>query len=228
MGRRKKEENAVVESSAPDRESTQILNAADVESAEAELLTEDAENKEDVVEAVSEEVAEEEKAEPKPRKRQRRKKPEAAPILSVESPNVMASQNMDEMVRQWNMIKDISTTISQNFEKIQGAFPKAVPDYVETGEFFKPQTPKVPFITKFATGASLVATLLSVLSLSLSQSARNAALSHEVAVRQAQSSAVPAPQIAFAPPAPREEKAPVPAQPAKRHRSKENFVRMRK
>ena len=199
MGRKKQTEEIEL-NAAPDREDTQILNRAELESEEAELLTD---------EANAEADAEVENGEAKPKRRSRARKTEepvaeieeiaAAPEL--ETPEIedvpapqrrsrsrakkedttpvtgetLAAKNMEEISKQWTLL----------FERLNSVIPKPAP-VTDTSEFPRPvkDSEAVPFITKFAIGSSLVATLLSVLSLSLSQSARNSALNQEIAFRQ--------------------------------------------
>jgi len=91
--------------------------------------------------------------------------------------NASIESSMDSMVKQWGMVKDITTTVSSNLEKVT----KLLTEQTEDLEALKAPVAKPSHIARWAIGASLVATILSVVSLSLSQTARQEALSKEVA-----------------------------------------------
>jgi len=122
-----------------------------------------------VVEAVETETAEEPVK--KPRK-SRSKKTEAEAEAPVEiSAPVQPTQD------PWVAVKQLSESVALLLERTEQLRMPAPDMNLDTNEFFKPQQPpKTLFITKFATAASIVAVLLSLVSLSLSQSARQAVL----------------------------------------------------
>lgn len=166
-------------------EDTQVINSADIEAKEAELLTEDAESESE--EKI--EVAEEPKVQDKPKRQRRsRKAPEAAitaaPNESLDKEVALAHEAvqaaMSTMLQQFTAIKDITNTLNGNLEKMTGLIREMSPnESPNLEELVKPET-NYSFISKFATAASLVAVLFSVLSLSMSQSARQSALSNEM------------------------------------------------
>ncbi|NBT59106.1 hypothetical protein EBT16_10020, partial [bacterium] len=89
---------------------------------------------------------------------------------------------------QWAAIKQLSDSVAlllENTKKLQAPPPSL--DF-DTNEFLRPPqpAPKTLFITKFATAASIVAILLSLVSLSLSQSARQAVLGALEPLKQSQ------------------------------------------
>lgn len=122
-----------------------------------------------VVEAVETEAVEEPVK--KPRK-SRSKKSEAA----VEAP-VEISAPIQPTQDPWVAVKQLSESVALLLERTEQLRMPPPDMNLDTNEFFKPQQPpKTLFITKFATAASIVAVLLSLVSLSLSQSARQAVL----------------------------------------------------
>jgi|694.fasta_scaffold150120_3 hypothetical protein len=121
----------------------------------------------------------------KPRK-PRAKKVEAEvttstiPELPVATPapiSISAPQpDLQDTLKQWAAIKQLSESVAQLLDKTSHIKSPLSENEFDTGEFFRPQQQKNVFITKFATAASIVAVLLSLVSLSLSQSARQAVL----------------------------------------------------
>jgi hypothetical protein len=102
-----------------------------------------------------------------------------SPELSQKDLNIAGASiesSMDSMVKQWGMVKDITTTVSANLEKVTKLLTEQTADL----EAIKAPTARPNPIARWAVGASLVATVLSVVSLSLSQTARQEALSKEV------------------------------------------------
>lgn len=121
------------------------------------------------VSADKEEAPQEEIA-PKRQRKPRLKKAEEAVELGPE-PSVPA-------IDQWAAIKQLSEQVAQILEKnSQVKLPPPQLD-VDTANFFRPEQPepKTLFVTKFAVAASIAAVLLSVVSLSLAQSTRQAVL----------------------------------------------------
>jgi len=112
----------------------------------------------------------------KPRKSRAKKVETSAEISEEEIVEVKPTSS--PALDQWAAIKELSDSVQkilENNKKLQ--MPAASLEY-DTSEFFRPQQqPKTLFITKFATAASIVAVILSLVSLTLSQSARHAVLS---------------------------------------------------
>ncbi len=177
-------------------EDTQIINSADLEATEAQLLndpdefdvTKDA-NLEDSIELITKEEVKATATEEKP-KRQRRSKKAASkesissePVASLDlSKEVTIAKEtievtMSTMVAQFTTIKDLTTGVNTQLEKMNALIKEMSPSHSSNLEELVKPTLNTQFITKFATAASLVAMLLSILSLSLSQSARKAILS---------------------------------------------------
>lgn len=181
MGRRKKLTETELEST---QTTLTIEDSNQAESEEAELLAETdseviAEAPE--IEAKEEEITEEVIAEEpvkKPRKprKSRAKKVEVAEVTE-EKPEISAPVDQTTL-DQWAAIKQLSESVAQILERTQKLQAPPPSLDIDTNEFLRPQQqlPKTLFITKFATAASIVAILLSLVSLSLSQSARQAAL----------------------------------------------------
>ncbi|MGE3759361.1 MAG: hypothetical protein AB7H97_16480 [Pseudobdellovibrionaceae bacterium] len=101
-----------------------------------------------------------------------------------------SQKSMDAMAKQWESIREMTTAISSQLEKSSQAI-KGIPESIVDAhpELVRAPQQKSQLIAKFAIAASVVAVILSLLSLSLSQSARQAVLSAEVA-RAAQSMSV--------------------------------------
>ena len=104
-----------------------------------------------------------------------------------------SQKSVDAMAKQWESIREMTTAITSQLEKSSQAI-KGIPDSIIDAhpELVRAPAHKSQLIAKFAIAASVVAVILSLLSLSLSQSARQAVLSAEVA-RAAQSMSVSKP-----------------------------------
>ena len=160
MGRKKTMTEAELENT---QTTLTIEDANQAEAEEAELL---AETEVEEIEEVKEEA-------PKRQRKPRAKKTEEI-IEAVEVAPEASVQTLD----QWAAIKQLSEQVSQILEKnSQVKLPPPQLD-IETGDFFRPTQPepKTLFVTKFAVAASIAAVLLSVVSLSLAQSTRQAVL----------------------------------------------------
>ena len=181
-------------------EDTQIINSADLEAKEAELLNDKEEESEISSEAESKKEATTEnepkvelskEAETKPKRQRRsRKSVNAQDILENQSQTasldlskevVLAKESieltMNAMVAQFTTIKELTTGVNAQLEKMNSLIKEMSPTQnPNLEELVKPQT-NSQFITKFATAASLAAMLLSILSMSMSQSARQTILS---------------------------------------------------
>ena len=204
MGRRKKLTEAELEST---QTTLTIEDSNQAESEEAELLAEtdseviaeetpaEEEEKEETVEAGEEVVAEEPAKKPRKPRKPRAKKVETVAVIeekaevSGPAPVTVATPVTSEpALDQWAAIKQLSESVAlilENSKKLQAPPPSL--DF-DTNEFLRPQqpAPKTLFITKFATAASIVAILLSLVSLSLSQSARQAVLGALEPLKQSQ------------------------------------------
>lgn len=132
-------------------------------------------------EAVEEAVVEEAPVEEeKPKRQSRRSKKQAdTPEAQIELAAEAMRKSMDEMVSQWEKIQEITGIVSSQLEKVSHIVKPAVQDFVDTQDMVRPHNPKSQFITRFATVASIVAVLCSLVSLSLSQSARQVVLNAE-------------------------------------------------
>jgi hypothetical protein len=203
MGRRKKLTEAELEST---QTTLTIEDSNQAESEEAELLAETdseviaeetpaEEEKEETVEAAEAVAAEETVKKPRKPRKPRAKKTETVAVadekIEVSGPApvaVAAPVTSEPSLDQWAAIKQLSESVAlilENSKKIQAPPPSL--DF-DTNEFLRPQqpAPKTLFITKFATAASVVAMLLSLVSLSLSQSARQAVLGALEPLKQSQ------------------------------------------
>lgn len=126
-----------------------------------------------VVEAVETETVEEPVKRPR---KSRSKKVEAEVEAEVKAP-VEISAPVQPAQDPWVAVKQLSESVALLLERTEQLRMPPPDMNLDTNEFFKPQQPpKTLFITKFATAASIVAVLLSLVSLSLSQSARQAVL----------------------------------------------------
>lgn len=152
---------------------------------EADAVTEAVEAAEAVEETSSEANEEETAPKRKPRKpRAKKAEAEVAPSVIPELPiaapapiSISSPQpDLQDTLKQWAAIKQLSESVAQLLEKTSHIKSPSSENEFDTGEFFRPQQQKNVFITKFATAASIVAVLLSLVSLSLSQSARQAVL----------------------------------------------------
>jgi len=137
-----------------------------------------------VEEAPAVEEAIETPEEPVKKSRKPRAKKAEVTAPATEKETIQAIPTLSPSLDQWAAIKELSDSVQKILEankKLQ--IPAASLEY-DTSEFFRPQQPKTLFITKFATAASIVAVILSLVSLSLSQSARHAVLSAVDASKQ--------------------------------------------
>jgi hypothetical protein len=202
MGRRKKLTEAEIENT---QTTLTIEDSNQAESEEAELLAEtdseviaeetpaEEEEKEETVEASEEVLAEESVKKPRKPRKPRAKKVETVAVIEekaeVSGPAPVATPVSSEpALDQWAAIKQLSESVAlilENSKKLQAPPPSL--DF-DTNEFLRPQqqAPKTLFITKFATAASIVAVFLSLVSLSLSQSARQAVLGALEPLKQSQ------------------------------------------
>ena len=124
--------------------------------------------------------------EPVKKPRKPRVKKMEIPVEEIKEESIEVKPVVNPSLDQWAAIKELSDSVQnilENNKKLQ--MPAASLEH-DTSEFFRPQQqPKTLFITKFATAASIVAVILSLVSLSLSQSARHAVLSSVEASKQA-------------------------------------------
>ncbi|NBX75984.1 MAG: hypothetical protein EBQ92_05475 [Proteobacteria bacterium] len=192
MGRHKKLTEAELENT---QTTLTIEDSNQAESEEAELLAETDSEVVAEVEAAEEVVAEEPVKKPRKPRKPRAKKVESVAVTEekaeVSGPapvTVAAPAPSDTHLDQWAAIKQLSESVAlilENSKKLQAPPPSL--DF-DTNEFLRPeqQAPKTLFITKFATAASIVATILSLVSLSLSQSARQAVLGALEPLKQSQ------------------------------------------
>src|SRR5262249_9420237 len=113
-------------------------------------------------------------------------------------------KTMEEMVNQWNKVQEITNQINNQLEKVAHIVKPSIQDFVNTQDMVRPGAQKSQFLARFTMVASVVAVLFSLVSMSLSQSARTVALNSE-ATRIANSQLFPtkaAPQpesLAYAP-----------------------------
>ncbi|MCB0418709.1 MAG: hypothetical protein H6617_04110 [Bdellovibrionaceae bacterium] len=115
---------------------------------------------------------------------------EASPIeISLESPRQEATlvagamqQSMESMAKQWTMVKDTTEHVSKNFERVSGMLGELPIAYDRMlQEMAKQHQAKPPKGVKAALVASLVALVLSGISLLYSQSVRQTVLDKPVA-----------------------------------------------
>jgi hypothetical protein len=93
-----------------------------------------------------------------------------------------SGETADANLKQWQSIHAISLGICQNLERVNAMVKELPANYADAiGELLKPPAPKPSPLTKLAAGVSIAAAILSVLSLSLSQSARQAVLNRDSA-----------------------------------------------
>ncbi|NBX69066.1 MAG: hypothetical protein EBR01_08920 [Proteobacteria bacterium] len=196
MARKKNSENSPALTLGT-TEDTQIINSADLEAKEAELLNDSEEikepkevQKEKEKEVTTSEVPAPEATAAKPKRQRKPRKPAAVEITANDAttPNLDLSKEvtiaketvevtMNTLVAQFNTIKEISTHINTQLEKMNSLVKEMSPNQSSNlEELLKPQT-NSQFITKFATAASLAAILVSFLSMSMSQSARQTVIS---------------------------------------------------
>ncbi|MFM8313437.1 MAG: hypothetical protein ACKOA8_04060 [Deltaproteobacteria bacterium] len=180
-------------------EDTQVINSADLEATEAELLS-DTEGTETQVpekepsQEVEVEASSTTEVEAKPKRQRRsRKNPSAQDIVASEAHSssldlskdvTLAKESieltMNSMVAQFTKIKELTSGVNTQLEKMNALIKEMSPTQnPNLEELVKPQS-NTQFITKFATAASLVAMLLSILSMSMSQSARQTLLSASI------------------------------------------------
>ncbi len=121
---------------------------------------------EPVEEAQTEEEAEAEGFEAKDEE-----KPAAKPRGRRKSPAAEEKEEAEAVAKPWAAVKEISVSISSNLERVNQML-KEIPQ----AELFRPPIAKPAGITKVAIGMSFFAIVLSLVSLLLSQSARQVAL----------------------------------------------------
>ncbi len=119
----------------------------------------------------------------------------AAPVALPVAPPVPAVEK-DAVVLQWEAAKLTTEAIVASLDKVNGLL-RELPDHyaVVLQKSMKASAPRSGSASKIAFGTSLMAILLSVLSLSFSQSARQAALSHGGAVQAVHRAAAPTAEI---------------------------------
>lgn len=223
MGRRKKE---VIELESTEELDTTNEQSAENEANEAELLNDSqtrsiamaeveasSETESEEVEAIEVE-AKEETEKPKRQRRSRKKAEDSEAVgteLTMETKNeknlkkemdaaCKAIENsMESMLKQWSSVKDITSSISENLEKISSQVHSKTGQSLD--EFLLPKKEEKPtFLVKFAICASVIATLFSVLSLTMSQTARQAIMTAELnrsSSIQSTSNQNPNPEVAF-------------------------------
>lgn len=183
MGRRKKLTEAELENT---QTALTIENTHQSESEEAELLaevdTEAVVDSEEPVEAVEEQSAEEEVVPtPKKTRKPRAQKPKEEPKEVKEEKSKSSQPQQDP----WTAIQLLSESVQKLVEQKQSSTHAQEPSLLppprldlDTHELLRPpsQPQSNVFITKFAVAASIVAVLISLVSLALSQSARKAAV----------------------------------------------------
>ncbi len=125
---------------------------------------------------------------PEPKTRRAKKEPVIeAPAATTFSANyiredavvadVSIHQSMDAMVKQWAAVREISTVVCSNLEKVAGTLQNLQTTYNNaTSEFSRPDFSKSKTNNRLTVGASIVALILSVLSLTLSQSTRQSVM----------------------------------------------------
>jgi len=179
-------------------EDTQIINSADLEAKEAELLSDSDEPKKEIEKSpenqekeITAEASQAAEAPAEKPKRQRRSRKTAAveitasdataESLDLSKEVTIAKETveltMNTVVAQFTTIKELTTHINSQLDRMNSLIKEMSPN--QSGnleELIKPQV-NSQFITKFATAASLAAILLSILSMSMSQSARQTVLS---------------------------------------------------
>jgi len=180
MGRRKKMTEAELEST---QTALTIEDANQSESEEAELLSEVEPPSDVSTEKTHEAAVEETKAEtPKKPRKPRATKSKPSVVEIEEAPTELDAKNQDP----WAAIKNLSDSVqklvelNQHNQKSQ-TVPLPAPELdFDTHEILRSQSQtqanSSQFITKFAIAASVVAVLISLVSLALSQSARQAAV----------------------------------------------------
>jgi len=184
MGRRKKLTEAELENT---QTALTIDTAQQSESEEAELLAESEPALEEVeaIQAEEEPASEAQETVSAPKKPRKPRSPKK--IEATEKPE-----------DPWLAIQALSNSVQKLVEHNQAApkhFPNAFNENplplprldLDTHELLRPQTPQnsSQFITKFAVAASIVAVLISLVSLALSQSARQAAVGSSQIAHQA-------------------------------------------
>lgn len=175
------EENEEIEAAEekPKRQRRSRKTKAEVVEAKEEETEEVLSPDDEVAQAV--EAAEEVSKETAPkRQRSSRKKVAATPEAQVELATEAMQKTMDEMVKQWTAINDITGHVSAHLEKVAHIVKPSIQDYTNTNDsLVRPGNDRSQFAVRFASAASIVAVLLSLVSMSLSQSARTVALNAE-------------------------------------------------
>lgn len=185
MGRRKKDEEILDENLELELDDTDLDEDEDEEEDE---IDEESLKKDPKDIAAHPVVDEDGGKEPQPKVAPRKRAPKAevaAPAPVVEK----AAVSVDPMVAQWDAARKTSEAIAASLEKV-GTVLREIPDhYAHSFQKSMKQMPRTSPAARMAFVMSLAALVLSVLSLSFSQSARHAALIREVpvpaAIRQA-------------------------------------------
>ena len=87
---------------------------------------------------------------------------------------------MESMVKQWSAARDISQAMATNLERISQMVQELPPKYTGAlDQIFKQPPPKPTLVSKVALAASLIAIILSLVGLSMSQSTRQFVLTQE-------------------------------------------------
>ncbi len=193
VGRRKKNEDTQeirasrIENLEPESDDVAVdePEETDTISVRGKSESEDETPREPTAEEAVEETEEVEAPKPKRRRRQTRKKPalvltgEAVetimPEIDLSTDNLKSDRNLEAITKQWILIRDISQSITNHLERV-ATVAKELP-----AQMTPVQKPQPSFVSKIAAGLSALALILSIVSLSLSQSARREALTHQMA-----------------------------------------------
>ncbi len=171
----KEEEKTTTEdNTSPDAELD--LDAAEVEEAET-LLQEEAE----------EETKEEAKTEEKPKRKPRQRKPKVVEASKSDEDETEAPKkekrlaDADDLAKPWAAFKEISVALSVQLEKIAAQMKEMQDSYQEVQQEVNQQKhSKNTMVQKAALSAAGIAFIFSIISLTLSQSARQATLANAV------------------------------------------------
>lgn len=126
-------------------------------------------------------VAQEEVVEePKPKRQRASRKKATTPEAQIELATEAMQKTMDEMVKHWAAVQSITGTVSSQLEKVAHIVKPTIQNFVDTNDSLVPlKKENSQFATRFTAAASIVAVLFSLVSMSLSQSARTVALNAE-------------------------------------------------
>jgi hypothetical protein len=175
---KEEEKTTTEENTSPDAELD--LDAAEVEEAET-LLQEEAE----------EETKEEAKTEEKPKRKPRQRKPKVVEASKTDEDETEAPKkekrladtkaDADDLAKPWAAFKDISVALSVQLEKIAAQMKEMQDSYQEVQQEVNQQKhSKNTMVQKAALSAAGIAFIFSIISLTLSQSARQATLANAV------------------------------------------------